>query len=51
LPLGPLAERVAGGPIEKSISPWGEFLLAAVVVALMFAFVRFLYQRKIFLRL
>ena len=46
-----LIERVAGGPIEKSISPWGEFLLAAVVVALMFAFVRLLYQRKIFLRL
>lgn len=49
-PLGPLAERIAGGPIEKSISPWGEFLLATVVVALMFGLVRFLYQRKIFLR-
>ena len=51
LPLGPLAERVAGGPVEKSLAPWGEFLLSVLVVALMFALVRFLYQRKIFLRL
>jgi predicted acyltransferase len=50
-PLRPLAERIAGGPIEKAIAPWGEFLLATLVVMLMFALVRFLYQRKIFLRL
>jgi predicted acyltransferase len=50
-PLQPLAERIMGGPVEKSIAPWGELLLAMLVVALMFALVRFLYQRKIFLRL
>src|SRR6185369_16549348 len=50
-PLRTLAERVAGGPIEKSIAPRGELLLAAVVVTLVFALMRFLYIRKIFLRL
>ena len=51
LPLGPIAERIAGGPVEHALNPWGELVLSLVVVGLMFALVRFLYQRKIFLRL
>jgi predicted acyltransferase len=45
------AERITGGPIQKSLGVWGDLLVAAVVVMMMFAFVRFLYKRKIFLRL
>jgi len=45
------ADLVAGGPVKQAVSPFGELLIACVVVALMLAFVRFLYQRKIFLRL
>jgi predicted acyltransferase len=46
-----LAKCLAGGPIQKAMGPAGEFFIALVVVLLMFAFVRFLYNRKIFLRL
>jgi predicted acyltransferase len=45
------AERVVGGPVQKALGTWGNLLVAVVVVAMMFAFVRFLYQRKLFLRL
>jgi predicted acyltransferase len=45
------AERVAGGPIQASFGRAGELLLSLVVVALTFAIVRFLYNRKLFLRL
>jgi predicted acyltransferase len=45
------AERITGGPIQKSLGVWGDLLIAVVVVTMMFAFVRFLYRRKIFLRL
>lgn len=46
-----LGKRIVGGPIQSGLGGVGDLLLAAVVVAMMFAFVRFLYQRKIFLRL
>ena len=49
--IGDLAERMAGGPVQAALGAWGEFGLAVVEVAIMFALVRFLYQRKIFLRL
>ncbi len=51
LEVGNLAKLVAGGPVKAGLGAWGEFVIGAVVVAMMFAFVRFLYQRKIFLRL
>jgi predicted acyltransferase len=46
-----LAERIVGGPVKVALGPWGDFVLALVGMAMMFALVRFLYQRKIFLRL
>lgn len=45
------AALLAGGPVKQHLGAWGEMGLAVVVVALTFALVRFLYQRKIFLRL
>jgi len=48
--FGHYAEMVAGGPVKNALGTWGEMGIAIVVVAMMFAFARFLYQRKIFLR-
>jgi predicted acyltransferase len=45
------ADLVAGGPVKQALGAWGDLALAMVVVALSFALVRFLYNRKIFLRL
>jgi predicted acyltransferase len=46
-----LVKRVVGGPIAGAFGAWGELLIASVTVGLMFALMRFLYERKIFLRL
>ena len=46
-----LAKRLVGGPVQEALGHWGSLLPALTVVALMLALVRFLYQRKIFLRL
>jgi predicted acyltransferase len=46
-----LAKLVVGGPVQRAFGSWGPMLLALAVVALMLLLVRFLYQRKIFLRL
>jgi len=48
--FGHYAEMVAGGPIKHAFGSWGDMVIAMVVVAMVFAFVRFLYQRKLFLR-
>jgi predicted acyltransferase len=48
--FGHYAEMVAGGPVKAALGAWGPMGIAIVVVAMMFALVRFLYQRKIFLR-
>jgi len=45
------AERVVGGPVQQALGAWGPFVLSVVVAAMSLALVRFLYQRKIFLRL
>ena len=45
------AERIVGGPVKAFFGPWGPLLVSVTVVAMMLALVRFLYQRKIFLRL
>lgn len=45
-----LAELVAGGPVKAALGTWGDLGIALVAMALVFALVRFLYQRKIFLR-
>jgi predicted acyltransferase len=44
------AERLVGGPVQAALGVWGDLLVAIVVVGMVFAFVRFLYQRKLFLR-
>ncbi len=51
--LGPgdLAQRIIGGPVQKSLGAWGDLVLVLVLLGMMLALVRFLYQRKIFLRL
>jgi hypothetical protein len=49
--LGDLPELVAGGPVKTALGAWGDLVLALVAIAIMFALVRFLYQRKLFLRL
>ena len=45
------AKLVVGGPIQEHLGAWGDLLVAVVVVAMMFTFVRFLYNKKLFLRL
>ena len=46
-----LAERLVGGEVGKALGSWSEFVKSVVVLVMVFAFVRFLYRRKIFLRL
>jgi predicted acyltransferase len=51
-----LARRLAGGPVKSFLDThvavgWGDLVIAATAVALFLWFARFLYQRKIFLRL
>jgi predicted acyltransferase len=46
-----LANRIAGGPVKASIAPWGEVLITAIVLTMVILLARFLYRRKIFLRL
>jgi len=50
IPFDHYAEMVVGGPVQHALGPWGAMGIALVVVAMMFVFVRFLYQRKLFLR-
>jgi len=51
VPFDELAKRLFGGPVSDALGARGELLLTLAVLAMMLAFVRFLYQRKIFLRL
>ena len=46
-----LAERLIGGPVKQALGSGGVLAINILVVAMMFAFVRFLYKRQIFLRL
>jgi predicted acyltransferase len=45
------AKLVVGGPVKDAFGAWGDMVMAIAVVALSLGLVRFLYQRKIFLRL
>ena len=51
IPFGHYAKLVVGGPVQEAFGVWGDMLMAVAVVGLSLALVRFLYQRKIFLRL
>jgi predicted acyltransferase len=46
-----LAKLVVGGPVQQALGSWGEMGVAIAVMAMTLTLVRFLYQRKIFLRL
>lgn len=53
---GKLAERLTGGPVKSFLDAhvaagFGQLFISLVAVGLFIAFARFLYQRKIFLRL
>lgn len=50
-PFDEWAKRIAGGPVAQALGAWSHLAVSLVVVALVLAFTRFLYQRKIFLRL
>ena len=45
------AKLVVGGPVQTALGAWGDMAIALVTVGLSLALVRFLYQRKLFLRL
>lgn len=45
-----IAERVVGGPVAGALGQYGELLITSVGIVFVFLFARFLYQRKIFLR-
>ncbi|HTL56408.1 MAG TPA: DUF5009 domain-containing protein [Candidatus Limnocylindrales bacterium] len=49
--FGHFAELVVGGPVHEWLGAFGDLVEALVVISMTFAIVRFLYQRKIFLRL
>jgi predicted acyltransferase len=49
--FGHYARMVVGGPVQAAFGDWGDLLLALAVVAMTLTLVRFLYRRKIFLRL
>lgn len=51
LDFSKLAQLVAGGPVYEALGPWGNMGMAVVVVAMSLGLVRFLYNRKIFLRI
>ena len=46
-----VAEHFVGGPIRGHLGNFGEVLVAVVAILLLFGFARFLFVRKIFLRL
>jgi predicted acyltransferase len=48
--LWDLSLRFAGGDIQKALGSYGNLLVALVNMLLVFLFARFLYNRKIFLR-
>ena len=49
--FGHLAELVVGGPVHQTLGRFGDLVEALVVISMSFALVRFLYQKKLFLRL
>ena len=51
VPFEDFAQRILGGPVRRALVPWGDLAISVLVVAMMLAFVRFLYKRQIFLRL
>lgn len=51
LGFGALGQRIAGGPVRSFFGSFGDVVVALVSVTLLLAFARFLYRRKVFIRL
>lgn len=51
LRFGKLAERLVGGPVKGHLGGFGDVLVAIVAILLVLGLARFLFVRKIFLRL
>jgi predicted acyltransferase len=49
--FGALAARFVGGPVAVALGPWAGFVQGLVTLALVLLLVRFLYVRRIFVRL
>lgn len=49
-PFRDIATRIAGGPIKERLGEYGDVLITVVALALIILLARFLYRRKIFLR-
>ena len=50
-PFENIAVRLVGGPVKAACGPWGDLVVIVTCEAMLLVLVRFLYQRKIFLRL
>lgn len=50
LSLPSLARRIVGGSVEQALGAYGELVVAVVALGLVIALARYLYQRRIFLR-
>lgn len=48
---GDIARRIVGGPIAATCGAYGDLLVTLTAVLLLFLFARFLYLRRIFIRL
>ncbi len=51
LPIEELANLFVGGPVKAHLGQWGDFAVALTGMVMVLAFVRFLYARKLFIRL
>ena len=45
-----MAERIVGGPVAESLGDYGELMVTTLGIVFVFIFARFLYKKKIFLR-
>jgi predicted acyltransferase len=50
-PFKDVANWIAGGPVKARLGHWGEVLITVIMMTLVILLARFLYRRKIFLRL
>jgi len=48
---GELAKRIVGGPVAAACGDYGDLLVTMTAVLLLFLFARFLYVRKVYIRL
>jgi predicted acyltransferase len=49
--FGGLSQRLVGGPVAHALGPWSDLVAALTAITLSVLLLRFLYLRKVFLRL